>query len=368
MPELLIAADDRTGALEVAGMAADAGAGSVLVVTDVAAAAEHDGRVAVVDLSTRQSPVTIAEAKARGVDALAPTLARGHKIDSTLRGNWAHELLARAEWSARRVLVVPAFPRLGRTCVGGIVRANGVPVADGPAGRDRLNPAASSRPADLITVAGCPDVHELVGADGIARWMSWSSPVAICDAQTDQDLAAIGTAWTPFAGEVLFAGTGAALAAAVAALLGDVGGSGTSNVTPLVSPHALVVCGSLHPVARRQLEVLRLERPDIEVLATPAVPDRRRITRAQARAAVDDLAASAHGRLREGGHRTAVLIGGDTAAAVLGRDPMLVGGTLAAGLPWLRRADGSGPLILTRSGGFGDDRALVELLSKGGPA
>ena len=58
-----------------------------------------------------------------------------------------------------------------------------------------------------------------------------------------------------------------------------------------------------------------------------------------------------------------VVLGGDTAAAVLGDEPMVVGGTLAPGVPWSRRADGSGPLVITKAGGFGHPTTLVDLLA-----
>jgi uncharacterized protein YgbK (DUF1537 family) len=58
-----------------------------------------------------------------------------------------------------------------------------------------------------------------------------------------------------------------------------------------------------------------------------------------------------------------MIIGGDTAAAVLGAEPMVVGGTLAPGVPWSRRADGTGPLVVTKAGGFGHRDTLVDLLA-----
>ncbi|HEU4841820.1 MAG TPA: nucleotide-binding domain containing protein, partial [Ilumatobacteraceae bacterium] len=60
-----------------------------------------------------------------------------------------------------------------------------------------------------------------------------------------------------------------------------------------------------------------------------------------------------------------VIIGGDTAAAVLGDEPLAAGGTLAPGVPWSRRVDGDGPLVVTKAGGFGHAATLVELLAGG---
>ena len=51
-----------------------------------------------------------------------------------------------------------------------------------------------------------------------------------------------------------------------------------------------------------------------------------------------------------------MIVGGDTAAAVLGDGVHVAGGTVAPGIPWARRADGTGPLVVTKAGGFGDPR------------
>ena len=56
------------------------------------------------------------------------------------------------------------------------------------------------------------------------------------------------------------------------------------------------------------------------------------------------------------------MVGGDTAAAVLGPEPLLVGGTLAPGTPWARPLDGAGPLVVTRAGSFGTRSSLAELV------
>jgi len=47
----------------------------------------------------------------------------------------------------------------------------------------------------------------------------------------------------------------------------------------------------------------------------------------------------------------------------MGDEEWVVGGTLAAGMPWSRRADGTGPMMVTKAGGFGHTATLVELLN-----
>ena len=59
---------------------------------------------------------------------------------------------------------------------------------------------------------------------------------------------------------------------------------------------------------------------------------------------------------------TIIVIGGDTAAALLGDAPRLVGGCAAPGMPWSRDEAGGGPLVVTKAGGFGGPDALVDLV------
>jgi uncharacterized protein YgbK (DUF1537 family) len=47
---------------------------------------------------------------------------------------------------------------------------------------------------------------------------------------------------------------------------------------------------------------------------------------------------------------------------------MVVGGTLAPGVPWSRRTDGTGPLVVTKAGGFGHPMTLVDLLAERSPS
>ena len=56
-----------------------------------------------------------------------------------------------------------------------------------------------------------------------------------------------------------------------------------------------------------------------------------------------------------------IVIGGDTAASLLGTAPVSVSGTFSAGAAWAYVDGFEGPVI-TRSGGFGSERALVELI------
>ncbi|MEO5724596.1 MAG: four-carbon acid sugar kinase family protein, partial [Ilumatobacteraceae bacterium] len=115
MPNWLIAADDRTGALEVAG-ALVGSQGPAIVVSGPRSVHSLQATTVVVDIATRHSTAAVAAARSVIVEAL-PSERTAHKIDSTLRGNWAYELVARHRVAGRRVLVIPALPHLGRTCL-----------------------------------------------------------------------------------------------------------------------------------------------------------------------------------------------------------------------------------------------------------
>ncbi|MGZ4806817.1 MAG: four-carbon acid sugar kinase family protein, partial [Ilumatobacteraceae bacterium] len=85
---LVVTADDSTGATEAAAACADAGWSVEVVPFGVASST--DGCV-VVDLRSRH--IDPDEARRR-ITTVATDARRVHKIDSTLRGNWAAELSA----------------------------------------------------------------------------------------------------------------------------------------------------------------------------------------------------------------------------------------------------------------------------------
>ena len=62
-----------------------------------------------------------------------------------------------------------------------------------------------------------------------------------------------------------------------------------------------------------------------------------------------------------------VVVGCDTAAAVLGDRVVLVGGTVAPGVAWSRVWGDEGPLLLTKPGGFGTPSTIVDLVNGAQP-
>ena len=125
------------------------------------------------------------------------------KTDSALRGNVGAELAAALEASGlKRLHFVPAFPSMGRTTVGGIHRIDGVPVAESAFRDDPFNPVTCSSVADILksqTESPVTLVEKSVpagaaGRSGAAagaqrvRDPGADAGILVYDAETDEDL------------------------------------------------------------------------------------------------------------------------------------------------------------------------------------
>jgi uncharacterized protein YgbK (DUF1537 family) len=361
---LHVAADDRTGALETAAALADRRVGGVTGVPVSVWPSSSVDDVVVVDLGSRHLPPAEAQSRAAQVAAAGPL---AHKIDSTLRGNWAEELLARHTTLGRAVLVVPAFPALGRVCREGVVEADGLPVHQGSAGADVRRPVRSSRPADHLADAGAGAIRELRTLDAVVDWLAAPFGFAVADATDDEQLRSIVCAWSGNE-DVLLAGTSAAIGAAAGPRVAVLAGSMPAPV--------LVICGSASDTARRQVaaavgrgavqagderaaaDALRSGRHAILVSPIPS----GEVSPADADAFARALTAAAR-RVTESVHELGALVvlGGDTASALLGESQVHVLGSLTPGTAWVDSPDVRCPVI-TRAGAFGRDGALADLM------
>jgi uncharacterized protein YgbK (DUF1537 family) len=360
---LHVAADDRTGALEVAAALADRGVGGDRGVPVGVWPDFPDADVCAVDLGSRHLSAEDAALRA----AALPTHSAAHKIDSTLRGNWAHELVARHAASAVPVMIVPALPALGRVCIGGEVLVDGTPVHLGSPADDVRAGVWSSRPADHLRTAGSLDVLEIESLPALDEWLAEPRGCAVIDAASDDDIEAVVSRWRS-RGDMLLAGPSAVIA-------GAAGPSRAPLHRPIPSP-VLVACGSANAAARRQIDVaveqgavlarslaaavtaLNSGRHAIVDVDAPA----GRVGAAEAESMARALAGRVHeivASLPELG--ALVVIGGDTAAAVLGDPTVQVLGSVAPGTAWVR-SPALIPPVITRAGGFGAERALADLL------
>lgn len=383
---LLLTADDRTGALEAGGAIADLGwavrflpLGRNAAFGEQAAAQQagrHDGETPdrcppcrVLDLASRHCEA--AEARRRVAESLGVAARhRCHKMDSGLRGNWAHDVAAFVA-AGHRVAVVPSFPDAGRRCVGGTMFIHDQPVAESAFGRDPRNRLPSSRPADYLAAAGC--------AEALAR-----GDITIPEAGDNAELQAAGQ--QALAEQRLLVGTTGGIGAYVAALAA--GRPRQAPLPPLPRP-ALVVCGSLHPLSRQQAAALPAQQvmadeqlPALAALARGedvvlTTPERRSISDAAAEAMAGRLAATARRWLAASGAPTLIVLGGDTAEAILGGTPLAIRGSVDVGVPLCAPVGGlptaghdgdSGAIastVVTKGGGIGAPDTLIKLLPSG---
>lgn len=361
--KLHVAADDRTGALETAAALADR-SGEPVPVAVWPDLPPLRARAAVIDLGSRH--VDPGEAAARA--AAMPAAGRlAHKIDSTLRGNWAVELASRHAAAGTPVVVVSALPALGRVCRDGVVLVDGVPVHESAMQLDPRGAPSSSRPAEQLASAGVAAVG-LHDRAALSAWFRAPIGIAVADAIDQADIDAVVDRWHSVDG-VLLAGTSAVIAAAI--------GRPPARPRPrAVQPPTLVVCGSAHPTARAQIERARERGALVVERITPAclaamargTPLVVRTPPADGVVGHEAAAAALHALVREAasvvesGHvGTLVVIGGDTAAALLGDVLVAVLGSVTPGTALLESLVIDVPVI-ARAGGFGGDDALVELL------
>jgi uncharacterized protein YgbK (DUF1537 family) len=338
-----VLADDTTGALEVGALLAADGR-DALVVLDGDPCAIAAGAV-ILDTRTRHAP---AEEAARTVRAAAQRMSEAgaawfyKKTDSTLRGPIAAELRALTRlFPALPLVYVPAYPRLGRGVRDGVLRVDGVPVAETSFARDPRWPVTESSVLALLEgqVAPVRDAAELAerlrqGAGG---------RILVCDGESEADLAAIAGALHAWGGPFLAAGPAGFAAYWRRNLPGE-----RHAVNPLPRPARwLLVCGSLHPVSRRQAE--RAQELGVEVLSTPR-------TMENSETALVDLAAQAIAAIEHGRASGLIVFGGDAARAIftmLGGRLLRPLGEVAPGVPFslLERPGGALPVI-TKAGGF----------------
>ena len=337
---LFITSDDRTGALEIAGTVANA-----RFSVPCGPYADNDD-CCVVDIASRHLDPLAAQRRAAVAHARSARH-RCHKIDSGLRGNWPFEVKGLLQLG-HPVAVVPSFPDAGRRCLDGVVYVDDVPVLESPFGKDPLTAPLSSRPMEVLESTGC--------ADG---------DVVVWDANDNAELAAAARRCHD-EGRAMVGPSGA-----VAAYAASVFPAHKPRKLPLVPP-VLILCGSLNAMSREQIARLggpvltlsadlRLPRPAtaITVVATPQPSGV--ISPRQAERVASAMAKCALGALGTGyGNGTLVVLGGDTAAAVVGDETLDVLGTVDTAVPIARFRGG---YLVTKGGGIGRPDTLVKLLA-----
>ena len=244
---LVIVADDLTGASDAAIAFAKCGARTTVWIDRPDALEDAD--VAAFDLDTRSvAPHVAFERVSAALEGLSPRATIVKKIDSTLRGNIAAELAAllRAR-PDKTAIVVPAYPKNGRTQRDGSVYVHGTPVHETDFGRALLTPVRSSRIIDYLPGDARGVVTSAAGIDAAAR--GGARAIAV-DVERDEELAAIAA----LAGDERFCFVGSAglLEALAPVLVRDAERASEPAPSGAREP-VLFVIGSLSEGTRRQI-------------------------------------------------------------------------------------------------------------------
>ena len=172
------------------------------------------------------------------------------KTDSALRGNIGIELSTLLErWNSGPLIFAPAYPALNRYTRMGIQYIDNVPVADSAFGSDIIDPVRHSRVADVIYETAHPHIQEICG--NYQEIVSTKEKkIIICDADTELDMEDIAC-WAENSHITCFAGC-AGLAKALAARMCI---NTQEYDKGLTKPLLLAVCGSVNPTTVEQILV-----------------------------------------------------------------------------------------------------------------
>jgi uncharacterized protein YgbK (DUF1537 family) len=192
-----------------------------------------------------------------------------------------------------------------------------------------------------------PEATPLPDLDSLGRWLRGGDGIGVVDVTDTSGMHAVAAAIAT--ADLLVAGPAGPIGAAFAARFGQA----AAVPAPALRGPMVVVCGSATAVSRAQVLRLEAAHPEIRVFMAPEASGELEVVVAR------ELAERAATCVSIAG--TVVIVGGDTAAAVLGDGPRLVGGTVLPGMPWSHDAKGGGPLVVTKAGAFGDVDTLVRL-------
>lgn len=255
MIQLLIIADDFTGALDTGVQFAACGARTKVIVGENP---EIDGfdnicDVLVIDAETRHLPAERAGQIVSGITANAVKKSIPHifkKTDSALRGNIGAELAAvLTAGKAAQLPFIPSFPQIGRTTENGEYLINGIAVADSVFGSDPFEPVTKSNVAELIALqSDVPCV--LLPVPESADQISAEEGILVFDSKSRDDLVKILKALKEKGILKIMAGC-AGFASILPEIL-DIPGEKKVTI-PTLDPRLLVVCGSVNPITLTQL-------------------------------------------------------------------------------------------------------------------
>jgi uncharacterized protein YgbK (DUF1537 family) len=336
---VLLIADDLTGACDAA--AAFFPGRSVRVWLGPAPDSNNHDSVQAFNTNSRDLPpedaaIAVAEcALNSSSDALL-----FKKLDSAGRGPIAAELLAAQHaLNTDIALLAPSFPVQGR-----IVRDGVLHIHHDCGGYTQLPLLSLFEPEHHPFIAIIDSRVDLDAA------LASGKRIAICNAETQEQLETFVRGATALPSRVLYAGS-SGLARAVAAV--HYTAETQSPQLPPVAPGTLFIIGTPHPVTQLQLLHLETERPDANLLLIRSEAEDAEVIRT---------------RFAQADAQSLVLSGGDTALRVLralGARSISLRGEIFPGIPWGIIDGGLAHqrTVVTKSGGFGSSSTLSRILT-----
>jgi len=268
MFKIAIIADDLTGASDSGVQFARKGIETHVVFDISFFNSESNGNVVIViDTDSRAIKADVAYERVKGTARKLHNYGFNFiykKIDSTLRGNLGAEIEAILDSATfDYTIVVPAFPKLGRTTVDGVQYLNHVPISETEVARDLCTPVKESNIVKLLsfqterkctlikldTVRGGRDII----LSKISEERINGTEIFIFDAETEEDLEIIAASQSKLdQDKILWVGS-----AGLAEFIPKYTGFSDIKAEPVyISPSknpVMLVSGSLSQLARTQV-------------------------------------------------------------------------------------------------------------------
>lgn len=411
-------ADDFTGATDVAGIFAQTGMKTTVMIGTPPDDLEVDADAIVVALKTRT--IEPAEAISQSLQALRWLRRRGASkfffkycstFDSTDRGNIGPVLDAMMEeLGSDFTIACPAFPANARTVYKSNLFVGDLPLSESGMRNHPLTPMADSNlvrvlaPQTRLKVAACYRETVKSGVDAIRVWTTQAradgAGVGVIDAMEDIDLEIIARAFADFPlltgasglahglARSMFVGSPTPIklherhrgrAESRAVISGSCSTATKGQVGRMLEDHDgyRIDIGRFSDIQNVIADALRwakdrLGEKPVLIYAT-AAPDEVKANQAkygttQAGEMVETALAQIARGLVDSGVSQLIVAGGETSGAVvksLGINQLDIGNEIAPGVPWVSAPTSEGPISLAlKSGNFGGKDFFIDAWSK----
>lgn len=255
MVKLLLISDDFTGALDTGIQFAEYSAKTkILTATDIDEDLIYktDAEVLVIDTETRhlnaeEAYHIVYNLVIKAVKAKVQYIYK--KTDSGLRGNVGNELAAVLVASGEKFLpFIPALPSMNRVTIKGVHYIDGVPIHKSAFGQDPFEPVTSPYVKDLFNNVSVQTA--LIEKTIHYKTIFHDPTIGIFDAESLSDFDLIASHLEKNKQLKIIAGC----AGFAVALQKKIGLHKKSMELPIVKKPLLVICGSLNPITKQQIE------------------------------------------------------------------------------------------------------------------